>query len=141
MTTKAFAENILENIRKLHHGNQKEEKFSAFSPVSSKFQAQKRRCITDKIDAHQQTPLNLRGAGQEILAVAGDHNANRYQQVGVDRNENREETVPANANQKILQGSDDEKSPEEGAVIRPLRWREGNVFPQRQKRNRGKKEE
>src|SRR5262249_14930333 len=49
-------------------------------------------------------------------------------------NQNREESIPVDANQVVLQRRDDEKRPEQRPVIAASCWNQGNVFPQREKR-------
>ena len=59
MATKSLSENVLQNVGELHNGYKKEEQLAVLSLIPWNFQAQKRRSVADKINAHHEAPLNF----------------------------------------------------------------------------------
>jgi hypothetical protein len=96
---------------------------------------QQRGHVAHAINADHEGPLDLGGALEEMLAVAGQRAARRHEDERIDRDEDREEPIPLHGDEVVLQRRDDEEGPEQRAVVAGPRGRERDELAQREERH------
>ena len=84
--------------------------------------------MAETISANHNAKLNFRSAFQKMLGVARDRNARWNKNESKDRDHDREEAVPLDADEVVLQRHDHEEAPEQSAVIAAAGGNERHVL-------------
>ena len=104
------------------------------------FEVQQRRRKAQAIDADHQARLDLGDAFEEPLVVAGERDAGRDEQERVHGNQDAVELVLVEADQHVLQRREEEKHPEQRAVVAEPRGRERDEFAERPEAHQAEQE-
>ncbi len=120
----------MQHIGDLHHDHQPGDQQQVAAFVAGDLQGQQGGHVGDAEHGDHQAPLHFRGAFQEVLTVAAQRGQNRQQQEHIDRNEDREQPVPVNRNQHVLQRQRQVKRRHQGRVIAAPGWRERQELAQ-----------
>ena len=88
--------------------------------------------VAHGIDGEHEAPLDFRGALHEVLRVARERAAHGDEEERIHRDEDDEEIVPRGREEPVVQREDDEKCPEQRAMIRAAGGRERDDFAERE---------
>ena len=91
--------------------------------------------MAQAVDADHQARLDLGGAFQKPLVVAGQGHPGRNEQERVHRNQHAKELILILCHQHVLQRREHKEHPEQRAMIAQPRGRERDELAQRPKRN------
>ena len=128
-----FAPDVLQHVGDLRDAHEEEKQPRMAVRHSFYLEEEQRGRVAHGIDGEHEAPLDFRGALHEVLRVARERAAHGDEEERIHRDEDDEEIVPRGREEPVVQREDDEKCPEQRAMIRAARGCECDEFAQREK--------
>ena len=136
-----LAAHVLQHVRTLHHQNQPVDQQQVAVAIIRNVQHHQRRHAGNAVDRNHQPPLHGGCARQELLRVVAQRGQNGQQQKTIDRDEHREEPIPANGNQVILQGQYQIERGDQRQMVSPPGGGDGEKLAQGKEGNAGEQQD